>query len=139
MDFDERFLSNWNRIQDLEFPEESEDTACIYALKFQDWTDELLLFLKNPDLISINQAKILLADKYFEWKRFVPQSHRLRLGIHGHTCIYQILENAYEKLQIVELSLTKPMLFIPLPPIKPQEPPNFLGLVFGEDSNTDDE
>lgn len=139
MNFDERFLSNWNRIQDLEIPEEPEDTICIYALKFQDWTSGLLKVLKNPDPISINQTKILLSDKYFEWKRFVPQSHRQRLGIHGHTCIYQIYENAYEKLQIVELSLTPPKIYIPVIPPPQPKPPNIAGLFIGEGSDLDDE
>ena len=139
MDFDERFLSNWNRIQDLEIPEESEDTICIYALKYQDWTKELLKVLDEPEIVSINQSKILLTDKYFEWKRIVPQSHRQRLGIHGHTCIYQIFEYAFEKLQIVELSLTPPMIFIPVIHPPQPKPPNIAGLFIGEGSDLDDE
>jgi len=136
MEFDERFLSNWNRIQDLEIQEESVDTVCIYALKFQGWTQELMKVLDQPDLIRINQSKILLTDKYFEWKRIVPQAHRQHLGIHGHTCIYQILEYAYEKLQIVELSLTPPMLFLPQNPIP--QPRNIAGLFIGEGLDEND-
>ena len=135
--FDDRFFSIWNGIPGLEIPESNDDeTICVYALGFLNWTENLMKSFEKPDIIRINQAKILLMDKFFDWQRFVPQSHRQRLGVHGHTCIFQILEKAYERLRIMELSLTPPIYFLPENPIKP---PNFLGLVLGEDTDIDNE
>ena len=132
MNYEDRFLSIWNSIGKLEIPEPEEDTICIYALRFQEWVERLLRVLENPEVVLINQAKVLLTDKFFDWQRFVPQSHRQRLGIHGHTCVFQVFEAAYEKLRFVELNLTPPMLFLPQPPPAPPRPHNIGGIVFGE-------
>jgi hypothetical protein len=142
MSYEESFFSLWNRIEGLEIPEPVDHTICAFALSFQRWIDVLFKMLENPTLVGINQEKILLTDKYFDWERLVPQSHRQRLGTHGHTCVYQVYKSAYEQLRVVEISMTPPLLFLPQIPImqpNPPQPPNFLGLVLGEDSNTDDE
>lgn len=129
MNYEDRFLSIWNSIGKLDIPEPEEDTICIFALRFQEWVDRLLRVLENPEVVLINQAKVLLTDKFFDWQRFVPQSHRQRLGIHGHTCVFQVFEDAYEKLRFVELNLTPPMLFLPHDPPKPH---NIGGIAYGE-------
>lgn len=137
MNYEDRFLKIWNSIGKLEIPEQPEYTICIYALRFQEWVDQLMPALDKLDVISINQTKILLADKFFDWQRFVPQSHRHRLGIHGHTCVFQVFERAYEKLRFVELGLTPPMVFLPSePPPKPS--PNLGGIFLAEGLDNDE-
>ncbi|MHA1290258.1 MAG: hypothetical protein ACTSPB_22985, partial [Candidatus Thorarchaeota archaeon] len=115
------------------------DTICIYALRFQQWIDQLMKVLDEPDVVIINQAKILLLDKFFEWRRWVPLEHRQRMGIHGHTCVFQVFECAYEKLRFVEMNLTPPMLFIPQAITPRENPPNIAGLFLGEGLDADDE
>lgn len=138
MNFEDRFLSLWNSIGDLEFPEEPEDTICIFALRFQAWVDKLFASINQSNIVSVNQAKILLTDKFFDWQRFVPQAHRQRMGIHGHTCVFQVFEIAYEKLRFVELGLTPPMIFIPQPPPPPPKEPPIVGKLFlGDDLDND--
>jgi hypothetical protein len=64
------------------------------------------------------------------------------LGIHGHRCIFQVFEDAYEKIRFVELDLTPPTIFLqneppPVPPL--MRPPNIAGIFLGEDLDKDDE
>ncbi len=96
-------------------------TYCVYAIRFNTWAEELCVgATTNPSIVSINQAKVLLLDKYMQWRSFVPKRHRAYTGS-AHTCIFHVFEIAYDRLKVVELSLTPPMLFLPVPP--PQEPP----------------
>lgn len=132
MNFDETFLNAWNSIEGLEIPEESDHTICVYALSFQKWIDELAKMLENLNEVAVNQAKILLTDKYFDWERIVPQSHRQRLGVHGHTCIYQVFKKAYENLRVVELSLTPPPIYNSPQPLPQPKQPMIGGLFIGE-------
>lgn len=132
MNFEESFYYNWNRIEGLEIPEPADHTICVYALSFQKWIEELSKMMEDSTAIGVNQAKILLTDKYFDWERLVPKSHRQRLGIHGHTCIYQVFNKAYENLRIVELALTPPQINFPPPEIPPAKPPVIGGLFIGE-------
>ena len=133
MSFEDRFYSFWNRIEGLEVAEPEDDTICIYALSFQKWIDELANLMDHSNAVAVNQAKILLTDKYFDWERLVPQTHRQRLGVHGHTCIYQVFKLAYDKIRILELSIVPPPLYLPpQPPPTIPKPPNIAGIFIGE-------
>jgi len=125
---DSSFEGIWNSIENLDFPEVNPE-YCVYAEKFAEWADKLLVVIEEPDAVLINQAKILLLDKYFEWRSYVPKIHRNRLGSSGHVCIFNVFEYSYMKLKTVELTLTPPMLFLPAPS-KPQ--PQIAGIFLGE-------
>jgi len=116
------FETLWNRYEDLELPE-TEPKSCPYAKIFAEWADELCNVTKEPDIVSVNQAKILLLDKYFEWYNAVPKKHRQRIGDRGHICLYQVFMRSYERLRQAELEITPPMLFIPPPPPTPPSRP----------------
>jgi hypothetical protein len=131
MGFEERFHNIWRQISDIELPEPVEN-KCFYAHGFTTWVEQLINGLSTPSAVSINQAKVLLLDKYFEWHRYVPNEHRLRLGQRGHICIFQVFEAAYDHLKVIELSLTPPLLFLPnneqiIPPT-----PRIAGIFLGE-------
>lgn len=121
--------------------EEAEPTYCVYARKFNLWAEELCAgAVKDPNtrsLVVINQAKVLLLDKYMEWRSFVPKKHRAYTGSY-HVCIFHIFVTAYDRLKVVELSLTPPMLFLPAPPPPlapppaPPPPPQIAGVFIGE-------
>lgn len=110
-------------------------TYCVYAGKFNAWAQELCVgATQSPSVVSINQSKVLLVDKYMEWRSFVPKRHRAYTG-NTHVCIFHIFEIAYDRLKVVELSLTPPMLFLPTPPpplpsLPP--PPQIAGVFIGE-------
>lgn len=131
MDFENRFQEIWNSIEDFELPEKGSNW-CSYAVRFSEWAEELCDFADDPSVVSVNQAKVQLIDKYFEWYRYVAKSHRYRIGARGHTCIFQVFESSYERLKVIELSLTPPLLFVPLepPPPLPPPPPQPIAAIF---------
>ena len=128
------FDSLWRRHDNFAFSERTAKT-CRYAELFAQWCRELLTAATgNASVISINQSKVLLVDKYFEWRNSVPKSHRNYLGSEGgHVCIFQVFDSAYRQLRAVELALTPPLLFLPAPPPPPPPPPQIAGIFLGEE------
>ena len=135
MSFEDRFEHIWNKISDLEIAEPAEN-KCYYAQGFSIWVDQLQSSLTKPTIVTVNQAKLLLLDKYFEWHRYVPMEHRMRLGFRGHICIFQVFEVAYDHLKVIELSLTPPLLFLPSyeAVIAPPQP-RIAGIFLGESTD----
>lgn len=131
MDLDARFESLWKGDGGWEFSP-LPPNYCVFARKFSEWTLEFCAKVTQAgDLVAINQGKILLVDKYFEWRSVVPKNHRDRLSATGHTCIFRVFEQAYMTLRAMELALTPPMLFLPPPPYMPP-PPQIAGIFLGE-------
>lgn len=132
MKFEERFSKIWNNIPFIVMPEAIEN-SCLYARGFSSWGNQLIKEITEPNIVAVNQAKLQLLDKYFEWYRYVPRAHRLRAGTKGHICVFQVFESAYERLKVLELSLTPPMLFLPtvVSPINAHA--QIVGLFIGED------
>jgi len=124
-------------IGNLELPGEEEVEFCEHARNFLDWGEQLLNAKKEHTIVSINQAKILLIDKFFEWYHYVPRSHRTKHSKRGHICIFQVLEMLYNRLKIIELGITGPLIFIPPepPPMKILPRPTIAGIVLGEDTD----
>ncbi|MFC2065194.1 hypothetical protein ACFLXB_08890 [Chloroflexota bacterium] len=135
MSFEDRFENIWRQVSDLELPEPTEN-KCFYAHGFTEWVEQLYSTLSEPTVVTINQAKVLLLDKYFEWHRYVPMEHRMRLGFRGHICIFQVFEAAYDHLKVIELSLTPPLLFLPSyeEVIAPPQP-RLAGIFLGESTD----
>ena len=129
----------WNRNDEFTMPEEKRP-ICVYAQKFAEFAEPLCAdAVQNASLVTVNQAKLLLLDKYWEWYRVVPMRHRSLNGPNSrHTCIFGVFEAAYNRLKLIELALTPPMLFIPEPlplpppPPPPPPPPQIAGIFIGE-------
>ena len=128
MDFRDGFREISQINVGFELPE-PETEWCQLAQYFLDWVDWLFkkIISEKPNIILVNQAKLLLSDKYFEWRSYAPKSHRDRIGSRGHNCIFQVFVQAYERLKLLELSLTPPKLFLPSEPPPPQIAGIFLG------------
>lgn len=124
------FDTIWTRFGDFEFAEEPVNFCC-YAEEFAEWANGLVATVaQEPSVVSVNQAKLLLQDKWHDWRSIVPKRHRDRLSPKGHTCIFQVYVLAYSQLRVVELSLTPPLLFLPPPP---PQPPEIAGIFLGEE------
>ena len=109
------FTDLWNSGDDFTF-DEAEPQWCGLARKFIEWIDTEVyqaLVSGKPDVVSINQAKVLLADKFFELRTFANWRHRDRLSTRGHACIYQVFIEALGRLIQAGLLITPPMLFLP--------------------------
>lgn len=130
----------WNRDWDIQIPPSQPD-RCNFAQGFFEWANELCANAsERKSTVFVNQAKVLLLDKYFEWRAFVPKSHRNRIGGSGHICVFQVFAEAYERLKVLELSITPPMLFLPptLPAPSPPQAlptPQIAGIFIGEDES----
>jgi hypothetical protein len=122
MRLDGRFSDIWRGVEEFEFkrPEEQPDW-CVFAFAFSDWIERLNqeIVTDDPTVVAVNQAKVLLIDKYFEWRSIVPKNHRNRIGEVGHTCIFHVFEQGYERLRAIELALMPPLLFSPPKPAPP--------------------
>jgi hypothetical protein len=130
------FNNLWNRNDEFTIPEEKPN-LCVYAQKFSEFTEPLCAnAARTASVVAVNQAKVLLLDKYWEWYRVVPLRHRSVGSLNGrHTCIFGVFELAYNRLKLIELALTPPMLFLPapLPPVPPPPPPpQIAGIFIGE-------
>lgn len=119
-----------------------EPQRCNFAERFFEWADALCTdAYERRNAVSVNQAVVLLTHKYFEWRAYVPNAHRNRLGTRGHLCIFQVFAEAYERLKVLELSLTPPAIFLPatpapLPPPAPTTP-RIAGIFIGEEEPDD--
>ena len=138
----------WNQPRTFQLEEaEEEDPYCPYAREFQLWADELSLRLhRYVTSVSINQAKVLLLDKYMAWRESVPKTHQNYIGAQ-HICLFEVFDQTYRKLRAAELVLTPPVLFEPpreivrIEPPPPPPTPQIHGIVIGEPvvSREDDE
>lgn len=123
------FEEIWSRFDDFEFAEESVK-YCRFAQAFSDWVDRALDIDGNLDIVAVNQAKVLLVDKYFEFFNVVGKGHRYHFSPRGHFCIFHVFLKTYQELKALELSLTPPLLFLPR---RPPPPPQIAGIFIGDE------
>jgi hypothetical protein len=112
-----------------DFLPQGQTTYCAYATQFKRWSDALCTTAAATaqaagaeGAVAVNQAYVQLLTKYFDWRAAVPKSHRNRIGDLGHTCIFHVFAQAYQQLRTVELSLSPPLLFLPVAPAEPPQP-----------------
>jgi hypothetical protein len=132
MNFERRFEELWNR-QEFSLPDK-ELIRCAFAEKLAEHLGPLVTAaIQSRSHIVINQTKVVLLDKFFEWRKFVPEKHRLLEG--DHLCLFEVFETAYEQLKVTELALAPPMLFLPpssSPAPASPPPPEIGGIFIGE-------
>lgn len=126
------FIDIWRRFDDYELDVPT-IPLCKYAEAFSNWAESALYIEGNVSLVQLNQAKILLVDKYFQFFSIAPKNHRYYFNPKNHICIFQVFLEYYRRIRTRELGITPPMLFIPPPPLPPPPPPQIAGIVFGED------
>src|SRR5687768_7923552 len=98
----------------LEAADPAAAQACSFARQYEQWVGGLVRPLQSTSSpLAVNQAKLLLTDKYFAWRAVVPASHRNRLAPVGHRCIFHVFLETYERLLALELALTPPPLTPP--------------------------
>ena len=87
----------WHSFDDFEIPEDRPE-YCRFAEEFATWSDELLNETKMSNQISINQAKVQLLDKYFDFFAVVPKIHRHCIGTRSHICIFHVFKLVGDQL-----------------------------------------
>ena len=112
-----------------QLPEPSPPNICEPAQAFLDWADRTLVFNEHSDMVTINQAKVMLLERYMSWLGDVSKRHKYHLSERGHTCIFQIFVRVYSRIKTVEYKVLPPLI---LPP-KPPPPPKPEVLILGEE------
>ena len=117
----------WHRHEDFAFAEAVEETYCEAAKAFAPWVDDLMeRTTASGSAIAVNQAKVLLLDRYWAWYASLPQKHRNHIGQRSrHTCIFQVFSEGYMRLRALELSITPPRV-IEQPPSLPTPRPSIV-------------
>lgn len=89
------------------------DNYCDYARSFAQWAADMVRsYVNEGDPLRLAQAKILLLDKYFEFRSYAPKSHKDRTSEKGHICLYHVFAEVYRKIRIKELTLAPPKIFV---------------------------
>jgi hypothetical protein len=109
---------------------------CESADLFFDWTDELCDAAAKPEsVVAVNQALVLLVNRYFTWRDSLPKRHRSKSGRLKHACVDEVFEIAYRRLRKIELTLSPPPLAVPprpvLPPIRGEPKERVDGILVG--------
>lgn len=89
------------------------DAYCLDARQFAAWATDLYTAASNRwSEVAINQAKVLLIDRYFRYFEAVGPEHQ-RVGHDpdaDHECIFRVFADAYARLRELELTLRPPPL-----------------------------
>ena len=126
------FDTLWNSGDDFEFASGS-PKWCEPAERYLEWlaTDVYReLIVDGVTIVTLNQAKVMLGDRYFSWRTQVDNRHRDHIGPRGHPCIYHDFVQGYERLLHSELGSSPPKLYEPAPP-PPQQVVDLGGTVLG--------
>ena len=108
---------------------------CPHAIHFQAWVDVLFeRELKSRDRASVNRAKIYVLDRYFQFRQAVPKKH-LHIGgtSLGHRCIFNVFEDSYNELRVMELGLAPPPIIDVPVVVHAPPPPQIAGIFLGEE------
>ena len=82
------------------------------AQLFAAWAKDMCTpAIQKKDQIALNQAKVLLLDKFFEWRASIPKKY--------YNEFFVVFEAAYHQVKLAQLSLTPPALFLPPPQPQP--------------------
>ena len=104
---------------------------CVFAESFHEFADRLCKdALRQSTVVGVNQAMLSLTKRYFQWFSVVPKRHKYHLSENGHTCIFQVFVQSYQRLMTLELSILPPRLYLPSPP--PPPPPKEFTLWLGD-------
>jgi len=109
---------------------------CPYAIQFQGWVDvQFERELAARDRLTVNRMKIYLLDRYFQYRQAVPKRH-LHIGGAGmgHRCIFNVFEDTYNELRVIELGLAPPPIIdVPAVVVSPTRQAQDQGIFIGED------
>ena len=112
------YHSLWKSGEDFEFSN-GRPNWCEPAERYLEWlaTDVYQnLIADGATIVSLTQAKVMLADRYFAGRSQVDNRHRDHIGPRGHPCIYHVFVQGYTQNLQAELGISPPKLSEPAPP-----------------------
>jgi len=124
--------SPWFEDSGFELVEEPPN-LCTCARAFSAWAEALCANVESsPSHWALNRAKLVLAERYFEWYAIVPKRHREAVRDHGHRCIFPVFREAWFRLRQLQLTVDPPVFEPPLPPPLPPPPAQIAGILLAE-------
>lgn len=106
---------------------------CEFAYDFARWSEELFdQVLAKPSVIAVNQAKVLLLDKYYMWFNSIPRRHSSMTGRLSHICVDVVFDEGYRRLRRLELRLAPPPIEAVRKAPAPEPTVPLLGVRFGD-------
>jgi hypothetical protein len=118
--------------EDESEPAEQPDPFALYcddSKAYWHYTDEVLnrYVRGNTDLMRLAQAKVLITDRYLDYRAYATREHRDKLGVKGHICLYQTWIAGMHEVRTKQLSLNPPRVLKivtskPEPPSLPPPP-----------------
>ena len=120
------------RFQALPSADENEVVWCAPARPFVQWCVNLTAEAgRQPTLIKVKSAKVLLTDRYFHFRASVGKNHRD--ATRTHPCLYQAFVETWESLNELELALA-PLELLPVPAPDPGVRQQIAGILLGEEA-----
>lgn len=123
---------------ELVLPEESppdpDSQLCPYSRAFKAWCEEQIAPVeKSPSIVAVAYKKVLLQDKYHDYRNAVPRTHRDYSG-KGHECLYHVYCASYNRIRLVELGLPSsvPFTLHDGTATRPRPPQQVAGIIIGE-------
>jgi hypothetical protein len=114
------------------FEEEDEPVAqtdpfaqyCADSKAYWRYTDEALnKYVRSTiDPIRLAQAKVLITDRYLEFRAYASKTHRDKIGDKGHICLYQVWIAAMHEIRVRQLALEPPRVMKIVTPKKESAP-----------------
>lgn len=83
---------------------------CSDSKAYWRYTDEVLnkYVRGTTDLMRLAQAKVLISDRYVEFRAYATREHRDKLGGKGHICLYQVWIASMHEVRTKQLALEPP-------------------------------
>jgi hypothetical protein len=83
----------------------------------------------STDLIRLAQAKVLLVDRYLDFRAYAAKAHRDKVGDKGHICLYQAWIACMHEIRTAQLRLHPPEVLIVPPKSEPTPPASAYALL----------
>lgn len=101
------FESVWQTDSRFECEIPDKHAPCARAEEFQDYVDRLFEGrLDNADQVVLNQMKVEVQDRYYDYRSSAPRRHQNISGIgSGHRCIFAVFIDACKCLREKERAI----------------------------------
>lgn len=83
---------------------------CADGKAYWRYTDEVLTkYVRGTtNEIRLAQAKVLITDRYLEFRAYAAKPHRDKVGDKGHVCLYQVWIASMHEVRTKQLALEPP-------------------------------
>jgi hypothetical protein len=105
--------------------------TCRWAAEFEEWAvQHVQTVLRDSTIERINQGKLVLLDKYYEWRSSTPPNHKAQNGKRGkHRCLLDVMDDIYGVLNRTSRRISPPVLTRPKRQKEITKPPELYSIL----------